>query len=110
MYLSETGWTLPDISAVNDVFARKYDQSVYEKKIAALVREIQATGGVEGREQSDPWTEAVRMLRKEDHYLLVMVDQAGSRRLSAGRLVKLGILTIIGCCVVLVVLVLTTRS
>ena len=35
LYLSETGWTLPDISAVNDVFARKYDQSVYEKKIAA---------------------------------------------------------------------------
>ena len=108
LYFSETGWTLPDISAVNDIFDRDYDQVTYEGKIAALVREIQAMNGAEGSEQSDAWDEALRILRKDDHYLLVMVDQAGSERLSPGRFVKLGILTVSGCCAVFVLL-LTTR-
>ena len=80
LYFSETGWTLPDIPAVNDVFDRDYDQATYEAKIAALVRKIQATNGAAGGEQADAWDEALRILRKEDHYLLVMIDQAGSER------------------------------
>jgi hypothetical protein len=59
LYFSETGWTLPDISAVNDVFDRDCDQATYEAKIAALVREIQARNGAEGREHSDAWDEAL---------------------------------------------------
>lgn len=109
LYFSEAGWTLPDISVVNTVFDRDYNQSAYESKIASIVREIQASNVAERREDADAWAEALRMLRKEDHYLLVMIDQAGSARLTAGRLLKLGLITVIGCCAALVVLLITTR-
>jgi hypothetical protein len=38
LYFTETGWTLPDIREVNDVFDREYDQNKYETKIAGLIR------------------------------------------------------------------------
>lgn len=103
LYFSETGWTLPDIAAVNTVFDRDYNRVAYEGKIAVIVREIRETNAGEG-----PWDEALRMLREEDHYLLVMIDQASSAPLGP-RLLKVGLLTVAGCCAVFVVLLLTTR-
>lgn len=76
LYFSESGWTLPDMMAVNQAFDEKYDQDEYENKIGQIVQRM--------REQPDydrdgGWDEAVRRLRKEDHYLLVLIDAAGSR-------------------------------
>jgi hypothetical protein len=79
LYFSETGWTLPDIAAVSDDFDAAYNQRDYEKKIARLIRNV----GKRARQQSaadyDTLWEAIRRLQTEDHYLAVMVRQAGLR-------------------------------
>jgi hypothetical protein len=38
LYFSETGCTLPDMMEINDAFDRDYDQDIYEKKVAHLIR------------------------------------------------------------------------
>jgi len=69
LYFSETGWTLPDIMQANSEFDLNYDQDEYERKINRLVRRIQKGNG-----DQRGWREAVRRLRSEDHYLLVLID------------------------------------
>jgi len=87
LYFTETAWTLPDIMEVNDQFDREYDAAEYEKKIADLIRNARKRARKEGRPEFDAWSEAIRILRKEDHYLLVMDRQAGVR--PPGDLLKL---------------------
>lgn len=77
LYFSETAWTLPDIKGVNEAFERDYDQAEYERKIAKLVSSACAKDSDEDRNDSNGWSEATRMLRKEDHYLLVLIAGAG---------------------------------
>ncbi|HTU32389.1 MAG TPA: hypothetical protein VMF66_01150 [Candidatus Acidoferrum sp.] len=79
LYFSETAWTLPDIMEVNDEFDREYDQNGYEKKVAGLIRNAHKHDLSEGDEWRDLWSDAIRTLGKEDHYILVMVRQAGVR-------------------------------
>ncbi|HEX9223316.1 MAG TPA: hypothetical protein VF860_08290 [Candidatus Acidoferrales bacterium] len=79
LYFSETGWTLPDIMEVNDEFDREYDQNAYESKINKLSNEIVKRIRKEQPEEYEAWKEAVRRLSRGDHYLLVMVGQAGGR-------------------------------
>jgi hypothetical protein len=76
LYFSETGWTLPDMVEVNEQFDSEYGQAEYEKKIAKLIRGVTERAREESSEEYRSWRDAVRALRKEDHYLLVMVDQA----------------------------------
>jgi len=87
LYFTETAWTLPDIMEVNDQFDREYDQEEYEKKIAGLIRNSRKRARIEDKQEFDDWSEAIRILRKEDHYLLVMDGQAGIR--PPGDLLKL---------------------
>ncbi len=77
LYFSETDWTLSDIIEVNEQFDREYDQDEYEKKIASIIRNAIKQARNEGKETGDTWSDAIRFLRKEDHYLLVMMDEAG---------------------------------
>ncbi len=70
LYFSETHWTLPDIDEVNESFDRDYDQKRYEKKIAELARGARKNRSTD----SNAWSDAIRLLRSEDHYLLVMID------------------------------------
>jgi hypothetical protein len=79
LYFTETGWTLPDIMKVNEEFDREYDQDTYETKIAKLRDRIVKRLRKEQPEEYDAWKEAVRLLSKGDHYLLVMVGQAGGQ-------------------------------
>ena len=74
LYFTETAWTLPDIANVNDAFDREYDQAEYERKIAGLIRNLSADARANNQGEFEAWKEAVRTLRKEDHYLLVMID------------------------------------
>jgi hypothetical protein len=76
LYFTETQETLPDIYEVNAQFDAEYDDAAYERKIASLLRNAfrrNRKGSVEGERQ---WKHAVADLRKEDHYLLVMIDQS----------------------------------
>ena len=89
LYFSETAWTLPDIGEVNDAFDREDNQAEYEQKIGRLIRNLRTNASANDREEFDAWTEAVSAIRRQDHYLLVLIDAAESSTLSARRLLKL---------------------
>jgi hypothetical protein len=77
LYFSETASTLPDIWRVNEDFDRDYDQDEYEKKIGSLVWDLRERLKKENADELKTWDAAVRQLRSEDHYLLVVIDAAG---------------------------------
>jgi hypothetical protein len=77
LYFSETGWTLPDMMSVNDEFDRQYDQDEYEKKMASLIGRAYKHDRGENSDWAELWSGSIDMLGKEDHYILVMVSQAG---------------------------------
>jgi hypothetical protein len=79
LYFTESGWTLPDMTAVSEEFDRDYDQNKYEKKIARLIRNAAKHDRKESRDEYDAWWTAIRRLQTEDHYLVVMIRQAGLR-------------------------------
>jgi hypothetical protein len=79
LYFSETDWTLPDIMQVNEEFDREYDQDDYEKRIKNLIIAAAKHDRKESSDQYDSWLEAIRILEKEDHYIVVMAQAAGLR-------------------------------
>lgn len=79
LYFTESGWTLPDMTAISQEFDAEYNQNEYEKKIARLIRNAAKHDRKESRDEYDTWWDAIRILKKEDHYILVMVEIAGLR-------------------------------
>jgi hypothetical protein len=79
LYFTESGWTLPDMTAVSEDFDSEYDQNKYEKKIARLIRNAAKHDRKESRDEYDEWWSAIRFLKREDHYISVMVGIAGLR-------------------------------
>jgi len=79
LYFTESGWTLPDMTAVYEDFDRDYSQHKYEKKIAKLIRKAAKHDYKESREEYDAWWSAIRFLQREDHYISVMIKIAGLR-------------------------------
>lgn len=76
LYFTETEESLPDMLEVNDQFEREFETSAYEKKIAGLICSAFERDRRESSEGEQRWKQAISDLRNEDHYLLVMVDQA----------------------------------
>lgn len=72
LYFSETHWTLPDIMEINRQFDSGYDSDEYEEKIAQLIRHARRRAFKADWRNSD-WSDAIDLLNKEDHYLLVMI-------------------------------------
>jgi hypothetical protein len=94
LYFSESGWTLPDIAEVADSFHREYDDGDYERKAARLIRAARSrTGG----KNAGAWTHAVETLTEGDHYLLVMINQAGSAKNWHGGWRAFPVVVAIGC-------------
>ena len=79
LYFTETGWTLPEIWEVSEAFDREYDQNKYEKKIAKLIRKALEHDRGESHDLYDEWWDAIHFLKKEDHYISVMIALAGLR-------------------------------
>lgn len=77
LYFSETDWTLPDMASVSEAFDREYDHDEYEKKIAQLVRHVRARTRKENPQELEDWKDAIDVLGKEDHYILVMLGEGG---------------------------------
>ena len=75
---SETAGTPPDLVELNEAFDREHDQSEYEAKIAGLIRRLLANLSADGPDALIPWYKAVDAIGNEDHYLMVMVNQAHS--------------------------------
>lgn len=79
LYFSETDWTLPDIMQVNEQFDRDYNQKDYENKVTKLIVTAAKHDRDKSRDAYDAWLEAIRILQKEDHYILVMTQAANLR-------------------------------
>ena len=89
LFFSETGWTLPDMLRVNEEFERIYDSGEYERKIANLIRNARKRAERTDFEGGKSWIDAIEILSKEDHYILVMIKQAGGSTRPRGDLLKL---------------------
>lgn len=87
LYFSETAWTLPDMMQIFEEFDREYDRITYERKITRLIRNAAQHDRGESLSQYETWLSAIRLLKREDHYILVMIQQAGLR--PPGDLLKL---------------------
>jgi hypothetical protein len=74
LYFSESAWTPPDIDRISASFDRDYDQTQYEEKIGTLVRNLCAKDRKDNQTAFEAWNRAVKTLRQEDHYLLVLID------------------------------------
>jgi hypothetical protein len=99
LYFTETEETLPQ---VNEQFERDYDDSAYEKKIAGLLRKAHQRNQQESPTGEEVWKQAVADLRKEDHYLLVMVDQSLQPASDFWSVLKWSTILAIGCIAVVV--------
>jgi hypothetical protein len=79
LYFTESGSSLPDMTAVSKSFDSEYHQNEYEQKIARLIRNAAKHDRKESRDEYDTWWAAIRFLKREDHYLSVMIGIAGLR-------------------------------
>jgi len=87
LYFTESGWTLPDMPEISDRFDREYDQDEYEQKIAKLVKGAAKRVEKTSRDEYKQWWAATRLLKTQDHYISLLIDEAGLR--PPGDLLKL---------------------
>jgi hypothetical protein len=66
-----------------EIFDQKYDSKVYESKVTKLLRKAYA-GDKRTEEGKNEWNDALRALKREDFYGLVMVDKAKIPRSHTG--------------------------
>lgn len=78
LYFSEGYPTLPDMMEVNEKFEAEYDSEKYEEKIKKLSESAFQRDQEESPENIPLWRDAVNVLNKEDHYILLMLDVPGS--------------------------------
>jgi hypothetical protein len=76
LYFTEVHPSLPDIYEINAEFERNYDAAEYEDKVAALLRNARDRDSRPSPTREQEWKDALDALKKEDHYILVMVRQA----------------------------------
>ena len=65
---------------INEEFDRTYSQLDYEAKIAPLIRDARKRDSQGSPDVAVSWAEAVEILNREDHYILVMIDEAEAIR------------------------------
>jgi len=61
---------------LNDEFEEQYETNEYEAKISRLLHRAHSRLKQENSQQLRNWDQAVRTLRRGDHYILVMIDQS----------------------------------
>jgi len=80
MYFTEAGECPEDPVALNDAFEAEYDTEEYEAKTSRLLHNAYRRLLKEDKNQTRHWNDAIRTLRKGDHYLLVLWDQGPQER------------------------------
>jgi|GEM_PF-933177 hypothetical protein len=108
LYWSENYPTLPDMAEVGQKFEREYDSEKFEGKIARISRRAYQRDRRESPENARHWREAIKLLKKEDHYILVMIDLPRS----AGEIVRLILVGLIASALLVgsIIVVNTVRS
>lgn len=76
LYFTESYPTPFDVYEVNDEFERACDSDEYEAKISGLLRGARERDKKSAMGEEKRWREALDALKKEDHYILVMVHAA----------------------------------
>jgi hypothetical protein len=85
LYFTEVHPSLPDIYEVNAEFERSYDTDEYETRVAGFLKNARDRDAKESPSGEQQWKDALDALKKEDHYILVMVSQAfGAGSASSG--------------------------
>jgi len=74
LYFSETYPTLPDMAEVAQKFEQEYDDAKFEEKISRISRRAFQRDRRESPDIARRWREAIKVLKKEDHYILVMLN------------------------------------
>ena len=74
LYFSETFPTLPNMMEIAERFEREIDSGKYEERICRLAKDAHRHDSQESPAYTPLWEEAIRVLKKEDHYILVMLD------------------------------------
>lgn len=102
LYYSDSGWTLEDMSDVNDAIARQLEQREYEKRIALVIRALRARLRAARGEEYETWNWAIGVLKesrraqKENHYVLTLIAGAQPKgeiaRLVVTALVVIGVM------------------
>jgi hypothetical protein len=104
LYFTESGWTLPDIAQVSEQFDREFDQDGYEKKIASIIAKAYKHILHDSHDEYDKWWDAVQFLRREDHYISVLIGLAALRpRWDQWKLLAAGF-AIVACILVWIIL------
>jgi hypothetical protein len=73
LYFSEVYPSLADIYEVNAKFERDYDSEEYEAKIAELLKNARNRDSRSYAGWKQEWEDALHALKKEDHYILVLL-------------------------------------
>ena len=76
LYFTEVHPSFPDIYEVNAEFERDYDSDEYEAKIAGLLKNARDRDNHSSPNGERDWKDALDALKKEDHYILVMLYRA----------------------------------
>jgi len=74
MYFTESGYVPEDPIKLNEEFEAEYDTPEYEAKISRLLHHVYHRLRKENDAAHKNWDQAIRCLRRGDHYLLVMWD------------------------------------
>lgn len=74
LYFTEGRSAVEDPVALNEEFEAQYDTAKFEKKISKLMYHAYKRLRNDGSASLMTWNEAIRCLKRGDHYLLVMWD------------------------------------
>jgi hypothetical protein len=76
LHFTEDYPSLPDIYEVASDFQQNYASDEYENKIAALLTNARSRDEAKSESRAQVWKDALTVLSKADHYILVMTNQA----------------------------------
>ena len=74
MYFTEVGTMSEDPIQLNEEFEAQYETDAYEAKVSKLMSDAYDRLKKENPQQAHDWDQAIKTLRKGDHYILVLWD------------------------------------
>jgi hypothetical protein len=105
MYFTESDHaSCPNPAELNEQFEAQCDTGKYEAKISLLLAHAYKRLKIEDSERARVWDQAIRTLRKGDHYFLVMWNTQSPREHAARdffKLLGIGLLVVVGIAIAL---------
>lgn len=76
LHFTEVHPTIPNILEINEEFEKNYNSDEYEEKVTKLLKNARDRDNQDDANKEQKWKDALYALRGEDHYVLVMVNEA----------------------------------